>query len=57
MFNVQYRCIHREYWYDDEDSDGFPDFSAARARAVVLRTLTGRVVRVVDEYGREWARF
>lgn len=57
MWTVQYRCLYRDFWYDDEADPIHGSYEAARARAIVLAMLSGRVVRVVDPYGREVVRF
>lgn len=47
MFTVQYRCLYRDYWYDDI---GPVDWNQAVSRVVQLH-LAGRRSRIVDEYG------
>lgn len=57
MWTVQYRCLYRDHWYDDDAAPCHSSYEDARARAVVLAMLSGRAVRVVDPYGREVVRF
>lgn len=45
MFEVQYRCIHRDYWYEDLDTDDWNE-AVRRARQVAVER-RGAPVRVV----------
>ncbi len=47
MYEVEYRCIYREWWYHDSS---WYDYSNAYARAMQLY-YAGRSVRVLDDSG------
>lgn len=48
MFQIQYRCVYREWWYDDAETDSWPwAVSRAMQVAAARRTLT----RIIS-YGR-----
>lgn len=51
MFTVQYRCLFREFWYDQPGSET-TDEAQARAVANVVHLTSGRAARVVDEFGQ-----
>jgi hypothetical protein len=47
MYTIQYRCLYREQWYDDEDEREYADPGDAINDALMLAVNTGRRVRVV----------
>jgi hypothetical protein len=48
LYIVQYRCLYRDYWRDDQE---FTDFASAQQRALYLKLAHGRNVRVISQSG------
>lgn len=48
MYIVQYKCLYRDHWYDDEE---YLDLASAMHRALFVRDTYKRVVRVISSSG------